>query len=63
MRRLHSQKIDTVVFCATLAQVETAKAAGFRAVAVKGAEEEWDAMQSRADYALERYDDWLTLSE
>jgi len=37
MRRLRSQKADTVVFTGTLALVETAKAAGFRAVAVGGA--------------------------
>lgn len=61
MRRLHSQKVDTVIFCATLRQVETAKAAGFRAVAVKGREAEWDAMRECADYALERYDDWFTM--
>ena len=38
MRRLRSQKADTVVFTGTLALVETAKKAGFRAVAVGGAE-------------------------
>ena len=37
MRRLRSQKADTVVFTGTLALVETAKKAGFRAVAVGGA--------------------------
>ena len=36
MRRLRSQKADTVVFAGTLALVETAKKAGFRAVAVGG---------------------------
>ncbi len=36
MRRLRSQKADTVVFTGTLALVETAKKAGFRAVAVGG---------------------------
>ena len=43
MRRLRSQKADTVVFTGTLALVETAKKAGFRAVAVGGAagEDEW----------------------
>ena len=39
MRRLRSQKADTVVFTGTLALVETAKKAGFRAVAVGGAAE------------------------
>ena len=46
MRRLRSQKADTVVFTGTLALVETAKKAGFRAVAVGGAAEgdEWRQM-------------------
>lgn len=46
MRRLRSQKADTVVFTGTLALVETAKKAGFRAVAVGGAagEDEWRRM-------------------
>ena len=34
MRRLRSQKADTVIFTGTFALVETAKKAGFRAVAV-----------------------------
>ena len=38
MRRLRSQKADTVIFTGTFALVETAKKAGFRAVAVGGAE-------------------------
>ena len=46
MRRLRSQKADTVIFTGTFALVETAKKAGFRAVAVGGAagEDEWRRM-------------------
>ncbi|MFQ9771083.1 MAG: hypothetical protein ACLRX4_05805 [Oscillospiraceae bacterium] len=63
MRRLRSQKADTVVFTGTLALVETAKAAGFRAVAVGGAaeEDEWRRMCALADYELPHYEDWLRL--
>ncbi|MCF2618268.1 HAD family hydrolase [Oscillibacter valericigenes] len=63
MRRLRSQKADTVVFTGTLAGVESAKAAGFRAVAVGGAagEDEWRRMRALADYELSHYEDWLRL--
>ncbi len=63
LRRLRSQKADTVVFTGTLAGVETAKAAGFRTVAVGGAagEDEWRKMCAAADYELPRYEDWLRL--
>ena len=63
MRRLRSQKADTVVFTGTLALVETAKKAGFRAVAVGGAagEDEWRQMCALADYELPHYEDWLRL--
>ena len=63
MRRLRSQKADTVVFTGTLALVESAKAAGFRAVAVGGAAEgdEWRQMCALADYELPHYEDWLRL--
>ena len=63
MRRLRSQKADTVVFTGALTGVETAKAAGFRAVAVGGAagEDEWREMCAAADYELPRYEDWLRL--
>ena len=63
MRRLRSQKADTVVFTGTLALVETAKKAGFRAVAVGGAagEDEWRRMCTLADYELPHYEDWLRL--
>lgn len=63
MRRLRSQKADTVVFTGTLALVETAKKAGFRAVAVGGAAEGdvWRQMRALADYELPHYEDWLRL--
>ena len=63
MRRLRSQKNDTVVFTGTLAGVEAAKRAGMRAVAVGGAAgtEEWQRMCALADYELAEYRDWLTL--
>lgn len=63
MRRLRSQKVDTVVFTGTLAGVEAAKAAGFRAVAVGGAagEDERRKMRALADYELSHYEDWLRL--
>ena len=63
MRRLRSQKADNVVFTGTLALVESAKAAGFRAVAVGGAagEDEWRRMCTLADYELPHYEDWLRL--
>lgn len=63
MRRLHSQRADTVVFSGTLAGVETAKSAGLRAVAVGGSarEDEWRKMCALADYELAYYEDWLRL--
>jgi len=63
MRRLRSQKNDTVVFTGTLAGVEAAKRAGLRAVAVGGAagEGEWAKMRALADYELPCYGDWLKL--
>ena len=63
MRRLRSQKADTVIFAGTLAGVEAARKAGFRAVAVGGAAEteEWRRMCEQADYELERFEDWLRL--
>ena len=63
VRRLRSQKNDTVVFTGTLAGVEAAKNAGMRAVAVGGTAEteEWQRMCALADYELEEYRNWLTL--
>lgn len=61
MRRLRSQKGDTVVFSASLRAIESAKAAGFRTVAIRaGAEEEnWEAMKNAATESLERYGELL----
>ena len=52
-----------MVLTGTLALVETAKKAGFRAVAVGGAAEgdEWRQMCALADYELPHYEDWLRL--
>ena len=52
-----------MVFTGTLALVETAKKAGFRAVAVGGAagEGEWRRVCALADYELPHYEDWLRL--
>ncbi len=61
MRRLRSQKRDTVVFCAAARQIETAKAAGFRTVAVKTAanENDWETLKTQATEAIEGYEDLL----
>lgn len=63
MRRLRSQKPDTVVFAAHSALVRAAKDARFRAVAVGGAagEGEWHDMCALADYELASFEDWLRL--
>ena len=64
MRRLHSQKTDTVVFAGTEDTVRAAKNAGFRTVAVGGGvgENEWQEMCAIADEALTDYADWLNLT-
>ena len=61
MKRLLSDKRDTVVFAGRLTAVENAKAAGFRTVAVSGAAdaEEWVKMTAAATEILERYGDYL----
>lgn len=60
MKRLHSQKADTVVFSGSLAAIENAKAAGFRTVAVRGGNDaDWDAMRAAAAESLDRYGDLL----
>lgn len=63
VRRLRTQRVDTVVFAATREGVETAKRARFRAVAVGGCadEDEWAAMCAAADYVLASYADWLNM--
>jgi len=61
MRRLRSQKRDTVVFCAAAQQIEAATAAGFRTVAVKTNENasDWKALKTLATDAIEGYEDLL----
>ena len=61
MRRLRSEPRDTVVFAGRLDALRNAKAAGFRAVAVKGAADadEWAAMRAEADEIVEQYEDFL----
>ena len=61
MKRMLSDKQDTVVFAGRLAAIENAKAAGFRTVAVSGAadEDEWSQMSALATEALKSYGDYL----
>ncbi len=61
MRRLHAQKRDTLVFCGTAWQIETAKNAGFRTVAVKspGNENEWEELEMLATEAVGSYEEFL----
>ena len=61
MKRLHSDRQDTVVFAGRLAAIEHAKEAGFRTVAVRGKADaaEWDAMCAAATETLEQYGDYL----
>ena len=61
MKRLHSDRQDTVVFAGRLRAVENASAEGFRTVAVRGAADaqEWEAMKAAATETLERYGDYL----
>lgn len=61
VRRLRSTPRDTVVFAGRLGALRNAKAAGFRAAAVKGAADadEWAAMQAEADEVVENYADFL----
>lgn len=61
MRRLRAQKRDTVVFCATQKQLETAQAVGFRTVAVKTAvnADEWAMLAPLAAEAIEGFEELL----
>lgn len=61
MKRLHSDKQDTVVFAGRLRAIENASAEGFRTVAVRGAADtqEWEAMKAAATETLDRYEDYL----
>ena len=62
LRRLRSQKRDTVVFLGRLEALRRAKAAGFRCAAVRGRADdaEWAAMRAEADEVVERYGDFLS---
>ena len=61
MKRLHSQKDDTIVFSGSLSAIQNAKDAGFRTVAVRGGAEEevWRAMRTAAAQSLENYSELL----
>lgn len=62
MRRLRSERRDTIVFAGRLDALRAARAAGFRAAAVKGAADarEWAEMRAEADEIVERYGDFLS---
>ena len=61
MKRLHSQKDDTIVFSGSLSAIQNVKDAGFRTVAVRGGadEEAWRAMRAAAAQSLESYSELL----
>lgn len=61
MRRLQSNKRDTVVFEDALHAIVTAKAAGFRVAAVydPSAEAEQPQIQAAADYYIRSFEDWF----
>ena len=61
MKRMLSDKQDTVVFAGHLAAIENAKEAGFRTVAVAGSADapEWAKMTALATETLEHYGDYL----
>ena len=61
MKRLHSQKDDTIVFSGSLAAIQNAKAPGFRTVAVQGSAgaADWSTMQQLATQSLAQYSELL----
>ena len=61
MKRLHSQKGDTIVFSGALSAIQNAKDAGFRTVAVQGCAtvSDWAAMQKTATQSLTQYGELL----
>lgn len=61
MKRLHSQKDDTIVFSGSLSAIQNAKDAGFRTVAVKGSAgaADWSTMQQLATQSLAQYSELL----
>ena len=64
MKRLHSQKDDTIVFSGSLAAIQNAKDAGFRTVAVQGSAgaADWSTMQQLATQSLAQYSELLANS-
>lgn len=62
LRRLRCRKEETVVFEDALFALRTAKAAGFRTVAVYDpSEPDQDAMKAEADYYIRSFEDWTEL--
>jgi len=61
MKRLHSQKGDTIVFSGSLTAIRNAKDAGFRTVAVQGSAgaADWAAMKELASQSLAQYSELL----
>lgn len=61
MKRLHSQKDDTIVFSGSLSAIQNAKDAGFRTVAVQGSAgaADWSTMQQLATQSLAQYSELL----
>ena len=60
MKRLRSQREDTVVFSGSLRAIEGARAAGFRTVAVRGAAgQDWEALRAAASGELTDYRELL----
>ena len=61
MKRLHSQKDDTIVFSGSLSAIRNAKDAGFRTVAVQGnaGAADWSTMQQLATQSLAQYSELL----
>ena len=59
MRRLQSNKKDTVIFEDALHAIRTAKAAGFRVAAVydPSAEEDQEEIRSLADYYFRSFEE------
>ena len=62
MRRLQSNKRDTVIFEDALHAIETAKAAGFRVCGVYDpyAEAEQDKIRALSDYYIRSFEDMFT---
>ncbi|MEI3306835.1 MAG: HAD-IA family hydrolase [Dysosmobacter sp.] len=65
MRRLQSNKRDTVIFEDSLAAIRTAKAAGFRVAGVynPAAEADQAAIQAEADYYLRSFEEMFDATD